>query len=314
MLVRQELSYYRTPLLRLSSLERLFRGNDSRTRIYAKYEGVNPTGTHKDRAAALHVQRALEGGYRVLTAGTCGNFGVSLAYYSRMVGARAVIFVPRRYTLERAPDLRRYGAQLVFVDGSYEDAVSASVRAASENGWYDANPGSSNTSANFEAYSALAYELTWELGDPPDTVVIPVGNGTTLAGVYLGFARLKGLGYIERVPRMIGVTTVHGNSAVDSFLGGLDRAVPVPNVKETRYNEPLVSMISFDGDAALAALRESGGAALRVSDRAMLSHARLLREIEGLDVLPASASVVEALRLLDGGTHALIITSRWHSP
>jgi len=312
MLVRQELSYYRTPLLRLSSMERLLARGDSR--IYAKYEGVNPTGTHKDRAAALHVQRALEGGYRVLTAGTCGNFGVSLAYYSRMVGARAVIFVPRRYTLERMADLRRYGAQLVFVDGSYEDAVDASVSAASVNGWYDANPGSVNTSVNFEAYSSLAYEVAWELGDPPDTVVLPVGNGTTLAGVYMGFRRLRDLGYIEGVPRMIGVTTAHGNSAIDSFLGGLDRAIPLSSVKETRYNEPLVSMISFDGDAALRALRESGGAALRVPDRAMLSNSRLLRELEGIDVLPASASVVEALKMLDGGSHALILTGRWHPP
>ncbi|MGC9076715.1 MAG: pyridoxal-phosphate dependent enzyme [Conexivisphaera sp.] len=312
MLVRQELSYYRTPLLRLPSLERLFARGDSK--IYAKYEGVNPTGTHKDRAAALHVQRALEGGFRVLTAGTCGNFGVSLAYYSRMVGAKAVIFVPRRYTLERMADLRRYGAQLVFVDGSYEDAVERSVRAASDNGWYDANPGSSNTSVNFEAYSALAYEIAWELGDPPTAVALPVGNGTTLAGVHMGFKRLKDLGYIESVPRMIGVTTVHGNSAIDSFLSGRDSAVPTSSVKETKYNEPLVSMISFDGDAALRALRESGGGALRVPDRVMLGHSRLLRELEGIDVLPASASVVEALRSLDGGTHVLVLTSRWHLP
>ncbi len=312
MLAKQELSYYRTPLLRLRFLERLLARDGSR--LYAKYEGVNPTGTHKDRAAALHVQRALEEGFKVLTAGTCGNFGVSLAYYSMMVGARAVIFVPRRYTLERMADLKRYGAQIVFVDGSYEDAVKESVRAASENGWYDANPGSSNGFVNFEAYSALAYEIAWELGDAPASVALPVGNGTTLAGVYMGFRRLKDLGYVERVPRMIGVTTVHGNSAVDSFLSGKDRAVPLRSAKETRYNEPLVSTISFDGDAALRALRESGGAALRVSDRAMLNHSRLLKELEGIDVLPASASVVEALRILDGGTHVLVLTSRWHSP
>ncbi len=311
MLARQELSYYRTPLLRLPSLGRLLAPGSM---VYAKYEGVNPTGTHKDRAAALHVQRALEGGFRVLTAGTCGNFGVSLAYYSRMVGAKAVIFVPRRYTLDRAADLRRYGAQLVLVDGSYEDAVRESVRAASENGWYDANPGSVNAHVNFEAYSAMAYEITWELGDPPTSVVVPVGNGTTLAGIYMGFERLRSLGYIERVPRMIGVTTVHGNSAVDSFLEGRDAAVPLPEVKETRYNEPLVSMISFDGDAAIRALRESGGGALRVPDRAMLRASRLLRELEGIDALPASASVVEALRALDGGIHVLVITGRWHLP
>jgi len=313
MLVRQELSYYRTPLLRLSRLERAFFPRDG-SRVYAKYEGANPTGTHKDRAAVLHVQRALEGGFRVLTAGTCGNFGVSLAYYSRMVGARAVIFVPRRYTLERMSELRRYGAQLVLVDGSYEDAVSASVRAASENGWYDANPGSINSRVSFEAYSALAYEITWELGDPPDTVVLPVGNGTTLAGVHMGFSKLRELGYVERVPRIVGVTTVHGNSVVDSFLGGMERAMPLRRVKETRYNEPLVSMISFDGDAALAALRESGGSALRVTDRAMVGYSRLLRELEGIDALPASASVLESLRFLGEGTHALVITSRWHLP
>ncbi|QOJ78669.1 pyridoxal-phosphate dependent enzyme [Infirmifilum lucidum] len=305
-----------TPLLRLRSLGKVL-GFDG-IPVYLKYEGVNPTGTHKDRAARAHVARAVELGMDTITVGTCGNYGVAISYFARQAGLRSVVFVPKSYENSRVEEMKRYGARVVFVDGSYEEAVELSSRAARANGWYDANPGTPSDEVSFEAYSAIAGEIVSELGDAPYAVAVPVGNGTTLAGIYLGFLRAYREGEATRIPRLIAGTTALGNQIAASWRRGSVEPVTMSwsKVKETPVNEPLVAYKSLSAAEALEALVATKGRVYEFSDEELVEMAMLLRVFERVSSLPASASSVLALKSflsleeVDGPLVA-VITGRW---
>jgi threonine synthase len=272
-------------------------------KIYIKWEGNNPTGTQKDRAAYMHVRRAIEQGYDTVTVGTCGNFGASLAYFANLHGMRAVIYVPSRYTNGRVREMRKYNAEIVYVDGSYEDAVERSVLDAMKYGYYDSNPGSVNSRVALESFKAIAYEIVAALGSVPDLVSVPMGNGTTLAGIYMGFRDMLDMGISRKLPVMLGATTGLGNQIAETLRRGSEELVPLreDEVRETEYNEPLVSIKAFDGEYALEAIRRSGGLAFEFYDDELLQLAEELR-MEGIDPLPASSSSLGAIeRYLEFG-------------
>lgn len=285
--------------------------------LYVKWEGSNPTGTQKDRAAYRHILKALSQGYDTVTVGTCGNYGVSVAYFSMLAGIRAVIFMPRRYSGSRIPEILHYGADLVEVEGSYEEAVERSIMAALEKGWYDANPGGVNGDLAIEAFSEISDEIYSHLGRVPDAVSVPVGNGTTLSGIYLGFVRLKERGLTDKVPVMIGATTSSGNQIALSLREGEKGLLDVEpsSVRESEINEPLVSIKSFDGDRAIEAILSTGGRIYEFTDDELVTLSNTLLELEGIPALPASASSLGALmrfsREMDGsGPCVAVVTGR----
>ena len=296
-----------TPLIRVRRVERIFRVRE----VYLKYEGVNPTGTHKDRLAREHVFEALKKGYDTITTATCGNYGASIAYFAKQAGLNAVIYLPRGYYGTRLRDLAKYGARIVWVKGTYEDAVVRSRVDAIAHNWYNANPGVENMSISIRAYSKIAFEIIEQLGKEPTTLTVPVGNGTTLTGIYYGLLMLKEQGKIKSLPQLIAVSTIHGNPIIVSFQKMLRRITKLAKVRETKYNEPLVAKESFDGETALKALWDTEGKALAVPDWKMVKYAKLLSREEGLNVLPASASVLEALNGIEElGEHILLITAK----
>jgi threonine synthase len=265
------------PLIRGRELERVL----GIRRIYLDFEGRNPTGTHKDRIAEEHAKRAAEEGYSAITVGTCGNYGVAIAYYAKVYGLKAYIFVPAGYTLERAGEMLAYGADVIPIHGPYEKVVFESRKFAVENSIYDANPGS-NPEIDYEGYSTIAGEILQEV--KPDAVFVPIGNGTTLAGIWHGFRR-RG-----ENPRMVGVTTSLGNQILWQFYG-----VETNEFVETPVNEPLVSMISFDAIEALKAVYESSGYVFGFADDDAIQYALLLEKTEGISALPASALTIAGL-------------------
>lgn len=283
----------RTPLIETTRLAGFLpRGS----RFYMKWEGNNPTHTHKDRAAFAHASRAAEQGFETLTAGTCGNLGASLAYFAREFGLKAVIFVPSSYVNARVEEMARYGARVMKVDGSYEDAVEASVRAARVNGWYDANPGSVNDGVALDGYGEIAFEIVEQLGQAPDVVAVPVGNGTTLAGIYHGFMRMFRMGEISKVPVMVGGTTAYGNQVLASWVKNKREPVNLgkKNVVETFINEPLVAVKSFNVKEALEAIYGTGGAVYGFEDYELVYYTHLVSKLEKVRPLPASTSAILA--------------------
>ena len=265
--------------------------------IYLKFEGGNPTGTQKDRVAFAQAMDALRRQFDTITLATCGNFGVAQALAASLAGIRCVIYIPGAYHTRRIQEIEKLGAEIVRVPGDYEGAVNISSQRALEEEWYDANPGGSNTMMQLTAYGGISYEIYDELSDAPAAVAAPVSNGTTFAGIYKGFISLYRRGKTSRMPRMVAGSSFGKNPIVHAVLKNkptCEDLVP-GKIRETRVNEPLINWHAIDGNLALRAVRETNGWAGNATDKAMRRYSRLIREREGLDVLPASTAGLIAL-------------------
>jgi threonine synthase len=288
-------------------------------KLFAKFEGGNPTGTQKDRVAYQQVFDAFQRGFETIAIGTCGNYGTAIANAGFQNGLKSKVYIPKDYHTRRTEELTQHDAEIVWVEGKYEDAVAKASADAKANGWYDANPGEHSAPLGLKAYAEIAREVYRSMRRVPETVSVPVGNGTTLAGVFAGFKELKAQGRTAELPRMIAGSSHRGNPIIASFKAGKDKVEDLKpeELHETAINEPLVNYHSFDGQLALDALRESGGFAEYASDRNMVNYARMVREQEGINVLPASTSAlralvktVEAHPELAEGDHVVILTGR----
>lgn len=290
-------------------------------RVYLKFEGSNPTGTQKDRIAMVLADNAACKGLNGITTATCGNFGVALAYAAKHYDTTSHIFIPQKYEVpkDRQKRMEAFGARIYMTDGYYEDAVQDSIVASGENNWYDANPGSDGIpELSLTAYSEIAYEIFRDLRRVPNYIFCPVGNGTTLAGIYAGFKKLLLMGKTMSVPKMVATSTRRGNPIIKSFKENNRTIVDLApeEIKETKVNEPLTNWRAFDGQLALDAIYESSGFADYASDSRMIEFSKLIRSEEGLSVLPASASTLAVMESLgrEGfivkGTFVAILTGR----
>jgi threonine synthase len=265
--------------------------------LYLKFEGGNPSGTQKDRIAFLQCMDALRRGFDTITMATCGNYGVAMAMAASLAGLRCEIFIPEDYHTRRVREMTDLKAVIIRVPGDYEHAVMASQAHAQAKEFYDANPGGQNTSLQLQGYGQIAFEIYDELRDAPSIVAVPVSNGTTLAGIGRGFASLYRRGKTSKVPHIVAGSSFRKNPVVTSFLKGYPtcRDLDPVHIRETAVNEPLINWHAIDGDLALTAIRQSEGWADHASDRSMRQFSKLIREKEGLQVLPASTAGLIAL-------------------
>lgn len=282
-----------TNLTRVRTLER----EHGLRQLFIKYEGSNPSGTQKDRIAFAQVLDALRRGYSTIALATCGNYGVACAYATHLAGLQCKVFMPASYHSNRVQEIERFGAELVRLEGTYEEVVEASSRLAAENEWYDANPGGTNTPMQIAAYAEIAYEIYDQLRDAPKYIACPVSNGTVLAGIYRGFVTLFKRGKTSRIPIFVAGSSANQNPIITSFKKGLDHCEDIDpaKIKETAINEALINWHSFDGEEALYALRQSNGAASHVSDRQLKKMSTYLHQKEGMRILPCSCAGLIAL-------------------
>jgi threonine synthase len=265
--------------------------------IFLKFEGGNPTGTQKDRIAFAQAKDALRRGFDTITVATCGNYGVAVALAASLAGLRCVIYIPESYHTRRIKEIGELGVEIVRRGEDYEQAVEMSREYARVSEVYDANPGGENTAIQLSAYGQISYEIYDELRDAPLIVAVPVSNGTTIAGIYRGFLSLYRRGKTSRIPRMAAGSSFMKNPIIQAYLKQAPECEELKpeKIRETRINEPLINWRSIDGDIALHAIRETGGWAANASDKNMLAFSRMLREREGLNVLPASTAGLLAL-------------------
>jgi threonine synthase len=277
-----------TELVRARNLEREL----GLRQLYLKFEGGNPTGTQKDRIAFAQAMDAIRRGFDTITVATCGNYGVAVAVAAAMAGLKCLIHIPEKYHTRRIVEMMSQNAEIVRVEGDYEDAVVVSRRTARERELYDANPGGANTDLQLRSYGEIASEIYDDLRDAPAVVAVPVSNGTTLAGIYKGFVSLYRRGRTSRIPKVVGGSSFRKNPIVVAFQKNLEQCEDLfpGKIRETLVNEPLINWHSIDGDLALDAIRSSGGWADGSSDKAMISMARLVHDRQGLSILPASAA------------------------
>lgn len=283
-----------TILTHSRNLEKLLVYNN----IFLKFEGGNPTGTMKDRAAYICLKKAKELGYKEIVLGSCGNFGAAFVHVSKIFDITPHIYIPEHYHTQRIVEMEQKGGIIHRAPGTYEEVVFHSSKEAQKNNWFDANPGvKRNTKLAMEAYATISYEIFEELGRTPDFVAVPVGNGTTIAGIHHGFKSLKKSKYIPKLPKIIASSTPGGNPIIKCFQEQkkMIEDLNSSDIIETKYNEPLVSWISLDGQEALDALWESNGWATYASDEELLHYSNLIEKEEGLSVLPASSASLVAI-------------------
>ncbi len=290
-------------------------------RLYLKFEGGNPTGTQKDRIALAIMDAAKQQNATAVTTATCGNFGAALAWAARVFDIPAHIFIPEGYHVpkDRMKRIKETGAELHFAPGQYEDLVELSSQTAKDEGWFDANPGMDGTrDISIQAYGEIATEIYRDIRRPPHYIFCPVGNGTTLAGIHYGFKQLFEAGKINFIPKVVATSTRRGNPIVKSFKmnSKIVEDLGRHEIKETKFNEPLTNWHAYDGQEALDAIYESRGFADYASETKMVEYSKLLRQEEGLYVLPAAASTLAVMhdladdKVIMKGTFAAVLTGR----
>ncbi len=263
-------------------------------RVWLKDDGRMPTASLKDRASAVVVQRAKALGVRTIIAASTGNAGVALAAMAPCAGLESVILVPASAPPAKIAQLQIFGARLVLVRGSYDDAFTLAETAAAELGWYCRNTGYNPFTA--EGKKTVAFEIAEQLGwRAPDRVFVPVGDGNILVGVHKGFRELLQLGFIERMPKLVGVQAEGSSPIARAFLAGSDRIEPC---QTHTLADSIAAGRPADGERALGAVRDTGGAFVVVSDAQILAAMATLGGRAQVFAEPAAAAAYAGLAVM----------------
>jgi threonine synthase len=233
--------------------------------LLVKDEGRNPSASLKDRPGAIAVVKALERGEKVITCASTGNAASSLSCLTAALGLKTIIFVPETSPMAKIAQLLVFGATVIAVKGSYDEAFDLSIKATEKYGWYNRNSG--YNSYTREGKKTCSYEICEQLGwECPDKIFIPVGDGNLISGIWKGFVDLHEIGFIDRLPQLI--------SCQAENMDAINRAFESDGVIQPVIGKTIADSISVsfphDGDAALKAIQESKGFSVSVSDEQII--------------------------------------------
>jgi len=252
--------------------------------LFLKDDSQNPTFSFKDRASAIVSAWAKEHGIDTIIAASTGNAGSSLAGVCAAQGQKSVIFVPAAAPVAKLTQIMMYGAQIVPVAGTYDDAFSLSVKATELFGFYNRN--TAFNPLTIEGKKTVSFEIFSQLGEHiPDRVFIPTGDGVILSGVYKGFEDLLQLGIIEKMPVIVAVQAEGSKNLVSNLHS--EEFIPAPS-------STIADSISVDVPAnfymSADYLWRYIGETLTVSDKEILDASVQLARSTGLFVEPAAAA------------------------
>jgi threonine synthase len=261
-------------------------------RLWIKDDSRNPSGSAKDRASMLVVAKAREYGFDTIACASTGNAASALACLAAASGVGTVVFVPAAAPHAKLVQIASYGARLIRVDGSYDDAFELSLAACQRFGWYNRN--TAFNPFTIEGKKSAALEIAAQLApERPDAVLVPVGDGVIIAGIAKGFADLAHAGILDRVPRLIAVQPEGSSAIARALRDGADEATP--HVKAASIADSLVVAAPRNGAMALAEVRASGGGGVIVTDEAIIAAIGRLAATTGLFAEPAAAAVLAGL-------------------
>ncbi len=278
-----------TPLLPAPKLREVL----GTPRLWLKDDTLNPTGSTKDRASFLVVAKAMEYGFSTVAAASTGNAATALAAVSAAVGTRAVVFVPASTPRGKLVQMLSYGAEVLPVAGSYDQAFELCLSACEEFGWYNRN-----TALNpftIEGKKTAALEIAAAMApQEPDVVVVPTGDGVILAGIAKGFGDLLRGGLLGTMPRLLAVQPEGAASIVHAWKEGSEDIQPVPGAESIA--DSLTVEAPRNAILCLRRIRESGGGAVAIPDSAILEAISLLARTAGVLAEPAAAAALAGLR------------------
>jgi len=251
--------------------------------LYFKYEGLNPTGSFKDRGMVVAVAKALEAGSRVLMCASTGNTSASMAAYAARAGVRAIVVVPSgEIAMNKLSQALMYGAKVIALKGTFDTALET-VRDLTSR--YNVALMNSVNPNRVEGQKTAAFEIVDVLGDAPDYLILPVGNAGNITAYWKGFREYHAAGKSTRLPRMVGAQA----EGAAPIVNGHPVAQPKTVASAIRIGNPA----SWEG--ATSARDESGGMIAAVTDTEILSAQVQLAGSEGLFAEPASAAPLALL-------------------
>lgn len=263
--------------------------------LYVKHEGLNPTGSFKDRGMTVGVSKALELGMRTVACASTGNTSASLAIYAAKAGISAVVLLPAgNVAMGKVAQALMHGAKVISIKGNFDEAFRLVQELCDQRGFYLLN---SVNPFRLEGQKTIGFEIVDQLGwKSPDRVIVPVGNAGNISAIYKGFVEFQKFDIIDEIPKMTGIQAEGASPIAEAFKKGVDDIVPESNPETIataiRIGDPV------NAPKALRAIRDSGGIAEVVSDEEIIRAQKDLAKLEGIGVEPASASSVAGLRKL----------------
>jgi len=262
-------------------------------KLWIKDESRNPTASFKDRASAVVIARARELNAEVVVTASTGNAGAALAGMAAAVAQKAVIFAPRSAPPAKIAQLLVFGAQVLLVDGTYDEAFDLSIKAAEEFGWYCRNTGYNPFTA--EGKKTAAFEIwEWINKNAVDisenmgalSIFVSVGDGNIISGIHKGFRDLLELGWMDSVPRLFGVQSIGSAAVANAFNANTEVITPVVS---TTLADSISVDLPRDGVRAVRAAAQTGGKYITVSDEDILQAIKQLGRV-GIFAEPAGAA------------------------
>ncbi len=265
-------------------------------KVYVKHEGLNPSGSFKDRGMTVGVTKAIELGKGAVACASTGNTSASMAMYAAKAKLKAYILLPSgKVALGKVAQALMHGAKVIGIRGNFDKALALVREISEKEGFYLLN---SVNPFRLEGQKTIAFEIVDEIG-VPDRVILPVGNAGNISAIFKGFKELKELGLIDSIPKMTGVQAEGANPIYKAFVEGkrdIKAMNPETIATAIRIGNPV------NAKKALNAVYESKGVVTQVSDEEIINAQKMLAAKEGIGVEPASAaSVAGLIKLLKQG-------------
>lgn len=262
---------------------------------FVKFEGLNPTGSFKDRGMTMGVSHAKELGAQVVGCASTGNTSAALAAYAAKAGMKCAVFLPSgKVAMGKLAQALFFGAKVLSIDGNFDDALALARKMADERKLYllnSINPyrPEGQKSVLFEIMDQLNYEV-------PDRIILPVGNAANIWAVYKALTELEEVGWIDKMPMLTGIQAEGAAPVARAFAAKTEDFIPEQNPETVATAIRIGNPVS--GRKALKAIYSTGGYCTTVNDEEIISAQQLLGRREGVCVEPASAASVAGLRKL----------------
>ena len=261
--------------------------------LWVKDDGRQPTASFKDRASAIAVVKAQERGAAIITTASTGNAAAALSGLCASVGQPNVIFVPESAPPAKVAQLLAFGSTVLLVQGTYDDAFDLCLQAAGAYGWYNRNTGYNPYMS--EGKKTASFEICEQLGwHAPDAIFVSVGDGCIIGGLHKGLKDLLALGWISHMPRLIGVQAAGSNFMAEAWSNNEDVLTKAPIAAHT-IADSISAGLPRDRLKAMAAVRETHGAYVTVSDEQILAAIPALARGAGVFAEPAGATAYAGL-------------------
>ncbi len=262
-------------------------------KLWIKDDGQNPTASLKDRASAMAVAKAKEAGAEIIACSSTGNAASSLAGNAAAAGLKTFIFVPSRAPKGKVAQLMTFGANVISVQGDYEQTFELSKKAIDKWGWYNRNAAINPYLS--EGKKTVSLEIAEQLGwQMPDYLAISVGDGCTIAGVWKGLKDLYAIGFIDKLPRLISAQA-EGCHPINRAIASGEEWYPM---EENTLADSIAVGVPRNADKALNAIRESNGIVVNVTDEEIMAAQKLLGKTCGVFGEPAGVTGAAGLKKL----------------